>query len=244
MGNCWTGVSDKKFEETETSVLKLSGLDVEADIKIRNVEIDSNGNFVRTYEIISDSGKPKLVMMHGYGASAVIFWKIIKSLSEDYNLILVDILGMGGSSRPEFTINDREEAEVYLVEWFEAWRKKYCTGGLTDFILAGHSFGGYISGLYAIKYHQHVRKLLMLSPAGITTYEDLSSYDHYNELAKRLIKRGQRAPPKCLFNCFFPCVNRGWRNKCSPFGIMRCCGRCCVQTLMSGFVKRRFKSVP
>jgi cardiolipin-specific phospholipase len=153
MGNCWTGVSDKKFLDSERSVLQLTGLDVDADIKIRNIEIDSIGNYVRTYDIITDSDKPTLVIMHGYGASAVIFWKIIKSLREDYNLILVDILGMGGSSRPKFTINNREEAEVYLVEWFEAWRLKYCQGGLTDFILAGHSFGGYISGLYALKYH-------------------------------------------------------------------------------------------
>ena len=228
MGNCWTGISDKKFEEAERSVLQLTGLDVDLDIKIRNIEIDSIGNYVRTYEIISDSSKPMLVIMHGYGASALIFWKILKSLREDYNLILVDILGMGGSSRPKFTINNREEAEVYLVEWFEAWRLKYCEGGLTDFILGGHSFGGYISGLYALKYHEHIRKLLMLSPAGITTYDDLANYDHYNELSKRLIKRGQRPPPKCLFKCCYPCVNKAWTCKCSPFGIMRCCGRCCV----------------
>jgi hypothetical protein len=30
----------------------------------------------------------------------------------------------------------------------------------------------------------------MLSPAGITTYDDLANYDHYNELSRRLIKRG------------------------------------------------------
>lgn len=84
----------------------------------------------------------------------------------------------------------------------------------------------------------------MLSPAGITTYDYLANYDHYNELSRRLIKRGQRPPPRCLFKCCYPCVNKAWNCKCSPFGIMRCCGRCCVQNLMSGFVKRRFKSVP
>ena len=103
----------------------MTGLDVDTEIKIRNIQIDSIGNYVRTFEIISDAEKPTLVIMHGYGASAVIFWKIIKSLREDYNLILVDILGRGGSSRPKFTINSREEAEVYLVEWFEAWRLNY-----------------------------------------------------------------------------------------------------------------------
>jgi pimeloyl-ACP methyl ester carboxylesterase len=59
---------------------------------------------------------------------------------------------MGGSSRPEFKVKSREEAETYLVEWFEAWRLKFRDGGLTDFILAGHSFGGFIAGLYTTKY--------------------------------------------------------------------------------------------
>jgi pimeloyl-ACP methyl ester carboxylesterase len=109
-------------------------------------------------------------MMHGYGASSVIFWKILKPLSIDYNLMLVDILGMDGSSRPSFKIKTKEEADIFMIEWFEAWRLNYVKGGLTDFILEGHSFGGYISGLYTTKYHHHVKKLLMLSPAGITTY--------------------------------------------------------------------------
>jgi len=39
--------------------------------------------------------------------------------------------------------------------------------GLTDFFLAGHSFGGHLAGHYAIKYHQHIKKLLLLSPVGI-----------------------------------------------------------------------------
>ena len=37
----------------------------------------------------------------------------------------------------------------------------------TDFILCGHSFGGYQVGNYVLKYPQHVRKLLLLSPIGI-----------------------------------------------------------------------------
>jgi len=43
---------------------------------------------------------------------------------------------------------------------------------LIDFILAGHSFGGYICGHYAIKYPQHIKKLLMLSPAGVVKRPD------------------------------------------------------------------------
>lgn len=37
----------------------------------------------------------------------------------------------------------------------------------TDFYLAAHSFGGYIAGNYALKHHQHIKKLILLSPVGI-----------------------------------------------------------------------------
>lgn len=57
-------------------------------------------------------------------------------------------------------------------------------GGLSGFVLAGHSFGGYVAGLYASRHHQHVKKLLMLSPVGITTYPD--DFDMYPEFVKRI----------------------------------------------------------
>ena len=38
---------------------------------------------------------------------------------------------------------------------------------LTDFYLAGHSYGGYIVGNYALKYYMHIRKLLLISPVGV-----------------------------------------------------------------------------
>jgi pimeloyl-ACP methyl ester carboxylesterase len=38
---------------------------------------------------------------------------------------------------------------------------------LTNFVLAAHSFGGYVCGLYASRYYKHIKKLLMLSPFGV-----------------------------------------------------------------------------
>jgi pimeloyl-ACP methyl ester carboxylesterase len=44
--------------------------------------------------------KPILVFMHGFGGSGALFFKIFKSLMERFCLIMIDIVGMGGSSRP------------------------------------------------------------------------------------------------------------------------------------------------
>ena len=62
-------------------------------------------NFIHTIQV-GDRTKEKLVLVHGYGGSGVMFWPIIKSLAENFHLIMVDILGMGGSSRPKVKIND------------------------------------------------------------------------------------------------------------------------------------------
>jgi pimeloyl-ACP methyl ester carboxylesterase len=65
-------------------------------------------------------------------------------------VILIDIIGMGGSSRPEFKCKNADEADEFFVASLEHWRE--AMGGLSGFILAGHSFGGYICGHYAVKY--------------------------------------------------------------------------------------------
>jgi len=39
-------------------------------------------------------------------------------------------------------------------------------------VLGGHSFGGFICGLYACRYPQYVKKLLMFSPLGINPMPD------------------------------------------------------------------------
>ena len=48
-----------------------------------------------------------------------MFWKIIKPIAEKFNLYIIDIIGMGGSSRPKFKIEDTEEADEYIILWLE-----------------------------------------------------------------------------------------------------------------------------
>ena len=85
--------------------------------------------------------------MHGYGGSGIFFFKIMKPLIESgfLHLILIDIIGMGASSRPNFDYNlTADEVDLYFVHFLEKWRM--AMGDMKDFFLAGHSFGGYICG--------------------------------------------------------------------------------------------------
>jgi pimeloyl-ACP methyl ester carboxylesterase len=71
---------------------------------------------------------------------------------------------MGSSSRPPFECKTPLEADIYMIKTLEAWREEM---GLENFFLAGHSYGGYLGGLYASTYPHFIRKLLLLSPLGL-----------------------------------------------------------------------------
>ncbi|KAJ2779256.1 hypothetical protein GGI15_003927 [Coemansia interrupta] len=77
---------------------------------------------------------------------------------------------MGRSSRPAYTSQRATEeqrvaaAESFFVESLEEWRSRM---GLEKMTLCGHSFGGYMSALYALKYPERVEKLVLVSPIGI-----------------------------------------------------------------------------
>lgn len=91
--------------------------------------------------------KPKLVFIHGYGASGAMFYSIMRQLSEHFHVIFVDLPGMGSSTRVPFFCKTPEQAKNFFLGYLEDWR--VAMGRLRGFYLAGHSFGGYIAGVYA-----------------------------------------------------------------------------------------------
>ena len=70
------------------------------------------------------------------------------TLTQQRQLYAFDVLGFGQSSRPEFS-SKPEEAEEEFVKSIEAWREEL---KIDKMILLGHSFGGYLSSCYALKY--------------------------------------------------------------------------------------------
>ena len=118
------------------------------DLEIKRVPVLNGVNYVNTI-ILGDSKNPILILTHGYNGSVTLFYKSIKSLSKNFHLFLFDIIGMGASSRPAFPCTDNLQADNFFIQVFEDWRNNL---GLTDFFLAGHSFGGYLMGTYASLY--------------------------------------------------------------------------------------------
>lgn len=91
-----------------------------------------------------------MVLIHGYGAGGAIFYRILNDLSEYFHLFVIDLLGMGSSGRPKYKAKNCEMAEDFFVNGIKLWRERV---GLTGkYFLAGHSMGGYISAVYAMRY--------------------------------------------------------------------------------------------
>lgn len=56
--------------------------------------------FSTPHEEEQKDDKPKLVMVHGFASSGPLYFKILGRLAEHFVVVLIDIIGMGSSSRP------------------------------------------------------------------------------------------------------------------------------------------------
>ena len=95
--------------------------------------------------------KPLLVLIAGFGAGACIFYRMLRDLSQYFEIMLVDLLGMGSSGRPKYNAKTAEEGEEFFVEALKTTLSKLIASD-REYYLAGHSFGGFIAAKYAIKY--------------------------------------------------------------------------------------------
>ncbi|KAG7971760.1 hypothetical protein I3843_07G151300 [Carya illinoinensis] len=127
--------------------------------------------FINTVTFDAKDDSPTLVMVHGYGASQGFFFRNFDALASHFRVIAIDQLGWGGSSRPDFTCKSTEETEAWFIDSFEEWRK---AKNLSNFILLGHSFGGYVAAKYALKHPDHVQHLILVGPAGFSSESNAS----------------------------------------------------------------------
>ena len=172
--NKWSRFSYEELQNAEDKLVELS----ETSIISKKVSI-GNGNFLYVL-YCGNSSLPILLLLHGYCGASMFFFKILKKLSEKYFVIMVDLLGMGRSSRPSFPFEKLSDCENFFVASLECFR---VTEKLTKFTIAGHSFGGYIAGCYSILYPEYIERLILLSPIGVA--EPPPNYDYINYLNNR-----------------------------------------------------------
>merc|ERR1719348_249308 len=88
----------------------------------------------------------------------------LESLASNRLVYAIDLPGFGRSSRVKFS-SDPDMIESEYVESIENWRKSV---GLEKMNLLGHSFGGHLTALYALKYPQNINLAILADPGGMT----------------------------------------------------------------------------
>ncbi|KAG5360736.1 putative cardiolipin-specific deacylase [Yarrowia sp. B02] len=153
----------RKAEICETEIRKNTFIN---DFHISNIEQPEH----------ESSSSRTLVMLHGWGTGMGLWFENLDAISSlpGWNIHVLDNPGMGRSTRETFDINQHKddpdgrqmvaETEEWYLSRLEAWREKK---GLERFVLLGHSLGGYIASIYAMKYPHRVERLILVSPVGV-----------------------------------------------------------------------------
>ncbi len=136
-----------------------------------------------------------VVFIHGACCSIGLWALNIEEISKTNPVYAIDILGFGRSSRPKFG-NDPAVIENQFVDSVEDWRREV---GLTQMILVGHSFGGFLSTSYALKYPQHVKSLVLVDPWG---FAEPKPYNQIPSMLRMYAGCGQYFTPASFFRKF------------------------------------------
>jgi abhydrolase domain-containing protein 4 len=160
----WTPTSQQKVREAEENLMQY----VETESIGFYVNIGTvNGEECRIWTRkfgLEGSGDIPLVMIHGMGAGLAMFALNFDSLAKHRVVYAIDLPGFARSSRINFS-NDPSEIENEYTKCIERWQKAL---GLKKINLLGHSFGGYLTALYALKYPENINLAVLADPWGMT----------------------------------------------------------------------------
>ena len=121
-----------------------------------------------------DPNKKNFFLIHGFISSGMHFICLIPYLIKRYNIFIPDTIGMGLSSRPQIKFSSPIQCEEYFINTYHIvienifFKNKFNIK--KEYYLCGHSLGGFIASRYMLRYPKGIKKVLLLSPAGITDY--------------------------------------------------------------------------
>ena len=129
--------------------------------------------------------KDALILMHGIGGHLEAYARNVVALSEHYRVIAYDFPGHGQSTRELSSFSPD-----LLVDHLGALMDLL---GLDTAHVSGESLGGWVAGLFATRYPQCVKRLVLNTTGGIPIVSEKGLAD-LNEL-RELTKKNAGQPP-------------------------------------------------
>ena len=139
-------------------------------IPVKNIQIYGNKIRYLDYSNFNSTEEETLVLLHGIGASAERWSKVIPFFHEHFRTIVPDIIGFGHSDKPTVEYNI-----PYFVRFLKDFLNRV---GVKSACIAGSSFGGLVAAEFAVNNSNMINKLILVSPAGTmkTSTKTLEEY--------------------------------------------------------------------
>jgi pimeloyl-ACP methyl ester carboxylesterase len=119
---------------------------------------------LRVFTRRAGAGRPAMLLIHGYAASLFTWHNVIEPFARLGEVIAFDQAGFGHTSRPQpeewngrnpYSADAQVDLAMALLDHF----------GIERAILVGHSAGGTIAALTALRHPDRVDSLLLVAPA-------------------------------------------------------------------------------
>ena len=210
--------------------LKLGVDIISEDISLLN-ENNNNNYYIHLIRTANpDPNKNNFFLIHGIFSSYLHFICILPYLIKRYNVFIPDTIGMGLSARPQIRFTSSLQCEEYFINIYHIIIKSIFFKGKfnikKNFYLCGHSLGGFFASRYSLRYPMGVKKLLLLSPAGITDFS--------------IPGTSMNQKSSFFINCLFViCPSFFWPCKLRIQNVYRCC--CCHNLIKKSYGKYEFK---
>jgi len=160
--NSWKNVWYQNTGTTEKMPLteKDSGEQVPYPYPVKKVRVSESVEIAYIDE--GEQNADVLLLIHGMGSGIPVWRKNIPELKKHFRCIALDLPGHGYSSKGDFPYN----MDFYTGVVFSFIQKL----NLPPLTMVGHSLGGLITVISALKKPALINKLILVSPAGVEPY--------------------------------------------------------------------------
>ena len=111
----------QSVKDYESKIMEFAGMKEGVDFKIYDVDLPQSKGHIHTIEAGFDN-KEVLVLVHGYAAAAVFYFKVIAALKDRFHIYSIDLFGLGSSSRPKIDNFEYQAIVDFFVNPLEEWR--------------------------------------------------------------------------------------------------------------------------